>query len=871
MPGANITVDGITDRLLYDYDPPAAFFAEGEPTGAGVFNIADFGAVADPAIDNAPMIQAAIDAAHAAGGGIVYIPPGTYGVAAAEDHNGSVLLQSNVFLKGAGMGETTLRVVDGNNQKITGIVRSPYGEATVNYGAADFTLDGNRENGVEGAKVDGFFSGGIPGDTIADEDVYLLRMEIQNSSGYGFDPHEQTHRLLIQDSIAHDNGLDGFVADFLVDSHYVGNVAYDNDRHGFNIVTSTHDFLMTDNVAHSNGSAGITVQRGSEDITLPNNIKIEGGELYDNAREGILIKMSENILVTGVDVHDNGRYGIRIQGSEDVTIDGNQVRYNSQTSQDTYPEIQISDYIDAVTGTTYAGLNNLITGNEIRAGGDIRSKYGIEERSGEVSLNIISDNEIAGPVRGHLKLVGDGSYNQIVGDDLANEVSGTGTQDSISGLGGDDIIYGRDGADLLSGGTGDDWFSGGKHDDIIDGGAGNDDIKGDSGNDSLVGGLGDDTIRGGSGNDALIDLDGTNVLEGGSGDDVVTAGGVFNIIKGGSGNDAISTISGDATIEGGSGSDTIQVQVGNNALNGGSGDDIIGGGTGIDTISGGTGNDNISGDAGNDIINGGSHNDTIQGGAGDDKLSGSSGDDDIDGGIGIDDINGGSGNDVIFGGDGDDNLRGGSDDDVINGGAGADTISGGTGDDTIVFSGDYRDFDHDKIDGNSGFDTLDFSGITHNPDYDNALYLVDLSTGRLGQYWFGEVEVKGIERVIGSDNHDYIFGSDDGVDIYGGGGSDYIRGGAGEDRLEGGSGIDTLNGGGGSDTFVFKVADGEIDAIQDFEHGVDQIDLSGQDLSFDDLSFADAGYGKTTMTVGGHQVIFNAQSPESFTESDFIF
>ncbi|MEM6495902.1 MAG: glycosyl hydrolase family 28-related protein, partial [Pseudomonadota bacterium] len=246
MAGANLTVDGIIDRPTYHYEPPASFFAEGEPTGPDVFNILDFGAVADPTVDSTPMIQAAIDAAHAAGGGVVYVPPGIFGVTAADGHNGAVLLQSNVFLKGAGMGESTFRVMDGNDQKITGVVRSPFGEATVNYGAADLTIDGNRENGVDGAKVDGFFSGGRPGDTIADEDVYLLRVEIQNSSGYGFDPHEQTHRLLIQDSVAHDNGLDGFVADFLVDSHYTGNVAYDNDRHGFNIVTSTNDFLMTD-------------------------------------------------------------------------------------------------------------------------------------------------------------------------------------------------------------------------------------------------------------------------------------------------------------------------------------------------------------------------------------------------------------------------------------------------------------------------------------------------------------------------------------------------------------------------------------------------------------------------------------------------
>ena len=85
-------------------------------------------------------IQAAIDAVHASGGGVVVLDAGIYGVAGHPTSVGSIHLKDNVFLKGAGMGETTLRVVDGWDGKITGIVRTER-DATSNYGLADLTLD----------------------------------------------------------------------------------------------------------------------------------------------------------------------------------------------------------------------------------------------------------------------------------------------------------------------------------------------------------------------------------------------------------------------------------------------------------------------------------------------------------------------------------------------------------------------------------------------------------------------------------------------------------------------------------------------------------------------------------------------------------
>lgn len=65
----------------------------------------DFGAVGNGTTDDLAAIQAAIDAATAAGGGEVFLPPGTYRV------SDTVELKANVYLRGAGI-ETTVIQAD---------------------------------------------------------------------------------------------------------------------------------------------------------------------------------------------------------------------------------------------------------------------------------------------------------------------------------------------------------------------------------------------------------------------------------------------------------------------------------------------------------------------------------------------------------------------------------------------------------------------------------------------------------------------------------------------------------------------------------------------------------------------------------------
>jgi Ca2+-binding RTX toxin-like protein len=227
------------------------------------------------------------------------------------------------------------------------------------------------------------------------------------------------------------------------------------------------------------------------------------------------------------------------------------------------------------------------------------------------------------------------------------------------------------------------------------------------------------------------------------------------------------------------------------------------GNEGDDYIEGNGGNDSIWGDAGNDTISGGEGNDGISGWDGNDNISAGKGDDAISDGAGDDYVRGDSGNDALYDGVGNDVHLGGSGDDVIYAGAG-----------------------DDHYDGGSGYDTLDYSRASGN-------VVIDLSK----KWAFNEENMDtfaGIERVVGTNQGDYMLGNRTGDELVGGAGGDYLRGKGGVDILTGGSGHDTYE-------FLKKdVLDASghlgVDVITDFAVG-DILDLHDfVKVAFDDIS-----------------------------------
>jgi len=84
----------------------------------GIFDVKEFGAKGDGSTDDAPKIQAAIDAAGEKGG-LVYFPPGNYLIDSSlligKVSGNRLLGYSNISIRGAGIGATTIKCTSSLN------------------------------------------------------------------------------------------------------------------------------------------------------------------------------------------------------------------------------------------------------------------------------------------------------------------------------------------------------------------------------------------------------------------------------------------------------------------------------------------------------------------------------------------------------------------------------------------------------------------------------------------------------------------------------------------------------------------------------------------------------------------------------------
>ena len=143
---------------------------------------------------------------------------------------------------------------------------------------------------------------------------------------------------------------------------------------------------------------------------------------------------------------------------------------------------------------------------------------------------------------------------------------------------------------------------------------------------------------------------------------------------------------------------------------------------------------------------------------------------------------------------------------------------------------------------------------------------------------------RGNDTLFGADGHDILTGDSENDILRGQSGQDVLNGGRGNDTLFGGNqfdhlsgghgddvlddfqGITIYNGGAGRDIFVIH-NDAQVDWIQDFELGVDQIRLAGS-ITFEQLEIT--GHVNSFLSFQGEQIgVLLGVNPNDLDASNF--
>lgn len=365
----------------------------------GIFHVQAYGAVDDTgASSSLTAIRAAIVAANAAGGGVVFIPEGTFLI------NGTLELEDDVHLCGAGMHLTTLKA-DPSIADDAFIL----GQTVDRVIVSDLSIDGNRS-----ARSTSYTGGHnlVFYGSLANPNEYIMvervRSYASTTQGMKFN---YCHFLTIRDCIVQDTRRDGVVVEYdskdvVVDGltvHGVGDDALAFNRHNASADETgvvlerivVNNLIVYDQgaantlggglkfhgVLHGTASnivinrtygSGIVVVNSQSDpcqyVDISNFVVNDAG-YYNTGNNG-----GHGIFISGAhaetsQINDAGVYDIRISNGRVVNARANGIRIFSSNSDGPVERVDISNVSVAdaggLTGATSTSLGILASGTTI--------------------------------------------------------------------------------------------------------------------------------------------------------------------------------------------------------------------------------------------------------------------------------------------------------------------------------------------------------------------------------------------------------------------------------------------------------------------------------------------------------------------------
>jgi len=255
-------------------------------------------------------INTAATAAGNAGGGIVLVPPGFY-------TSSPITLQNRVWLMGAGMRATVIKLANGSNDSLIKNFVSPDNIiANAEFcGVLNLMLDGNKAN--QSGTSHGIFFTCAPTNAAATNDD-------------DFDTHQ-----LIQNVFMNNVLTDGFNATGRSGTQLHNVQAYNSGRYGFNPAFDTE---LVGCVSGNSGLHGFWLN--STSLRLTNCKSFYSGQVTPASGNGFNITTGINgVSLAGCEAQDNQACGFAFDTVDRCTLVGCVADSNSRSSAGTYPAL----------------------------------------------------------------------------------------------------------------------------------------------------------------------------------------------------------------------------------------------------------------------------------------------------------------------------------------------------------------------------------------------------------------------------------------------------------------------------------------------------------------------------------------------------
>ena len=411
----------------------------------GAVNVKWFGAKGDGVADDTIAIQSSIDYVATIGGGVVYLPSGTYAVGKTSDpYNPAItgswdrdviidIQSDNITLKGSGRGSTVITntITNTTKARLIKIGRRVDGDNFVdNVSVQDMTLLGNYTGLITGFDTStGIDVSGRAGTGCTN--VKLERLEIKNCAGYGI-------------GFQRDGFINCLVSDVLIDTISGDGIDWKMDTNGSgygNIVENVTVLRFGLNaVALGAPQAGVNIRTGvsARDIYVAE---------YGAENTGLRVDASLDTTVAQQSVVDNVRCistggtntkGFHFTGFggryKNLYTEGAEIGYWVRTEKAQYSNIAVVDcnngvYIFANPGDARNNnvFVNVYASGSAGGGSGIRVSGSGADLVGNTFVNPVTENNTGNDV-----LIGSGVlYTKFIGGSITSgkvSNSGTGTQ-----------------------------------------------------------------------------------------------------------------------------------------------------------------------------------------------------------------------------------------------------------------------------------------------------------------------------------------------------------------------------------------------------------------------------------------------------------